>query len=108
MSKRKKDPDRVPEGFEIESLNLENLDVEELERRVELVVGVPIDFGDLGIWCDCNNDHDCGCNSYTQTCDTDNCSGADCGCYDYCGQYCAELSGGCITLGGCTCDNIAV
>lgn len=37
--------------LEIESLNTEDLDVEDLERRIELAAAV----GAEGLWCNCNS-----------------------------------------------------
>ncbi len=37
--------------LEIESLNTEDLDVEDLERRIELAAAV----GAEGLWCNCNH-----------------------------------------------------
>lgn len=38
--------------LEIESLNIEDLDVQDLERRIELAAAVGTD----GLWCDCNGE----------------------------------------------------
>jgi hypothetical protein len=71
------------EAFEIECLNIENLDVEELEQRLELTSGAVTPMGWI---CDCDHytcPSFCGCNGYTCTtftCDYDcsyDCSG-DC------------------------------
>ena len=82
--KKDLNPTQPLEAFEIESLNIEDLDVQELERRLELAAGLPLDMG----WtCDCDNhtcSPDCGCNNYT--CTDNTCStlcnydcGPDCG-----------------------------
>lgn len=89
MSDTKKPlPDDV---FEIESLNVDQLDVEELERRIELTVGMPMIPGDLGIWCDCNGHNPCSlCTDYS-------CTTACTDCAAFCGTDCT-------TLGTCSID----
>jgi len=52
------------EVFEIESLNIDQLDVEELEQRIELSAGVPTEMG----WvCSCDNECNGLCTSYCGT-----------------------------------------
>ena len=38
---------------EIQSLNIDNLDVQELEQRIELASAMTTE---MGIWCDCNGE----------------------------------------------------
>lgn len=68
--------------FEIESLNVDQLDVEELEQRIELSTGVPTEMG----WtCDCDgNCTNCQHCSTLCTCDGTNT------CTTYCGADCAS------------------
>jgi len=71
------------EVFEIESLNVDQLDVEELEQRIELATGVPTEMG----WvCDC--DGNCTlCQHCTTLC---TCDGTNT-CTTYCGGLRVEL-----------------
>jgi hypothetical protein len=87
MSTKREGEDFAPDLMEIESLNIENLDVEELERRIELASGMPID---LGLWCDCNG-NSCSCNTYT--CTTYTCTTYCNDCTGLCGAYCDTDSG---------------
>ncbi len=67
---------------EITSLNFADLDVEELERRLELAATMP-DVQPLGVWCDCNGNNPCQqCTCY----DAGYCSD----CPSYCGGYCID------------------
>ena len=81
--------------YEIVSLNAEDLDVYELERRLELAMGMYITDG----WVcgkDCGSD--CGCNGF-DSCRTDIC-GAECTnlCAAKCHTFCA---GDLCTIDGC-------
>lgn len=62
------------EPFEIASLNIESLNVEELEQRLEMALGVPVEYawvcGCDGCYqwsgpCECNSFIPCQCNGYT-------------------------------------------
>ena len=72
---------------EIKSLNFADLDVEELEHRLELAatIGEP-----LGVWCDCNTDV-CTCRG-TYTCNNYSCP-TNCACngYEPCIADCIKL-----------------
>jgi len=77
---------------EIESLNISNLDVAELERRIELATGVPMLDEMFGIWCDCNGQGPtCSCNGYT--CTTYTCDTYCNDCQTLCGTYCGSDTG---------------
>ena len=80
---------------EIVSLNLEDLDVQELEQRLELAIGMPI----TDAWvCNKNCDVKCDCHGY-DPCGTDIC-GAEC--TSLCGAQCYTLcvADGC-SIDGC-------
>jgi hypothetical protein len=76
-------------GFEIEVLNLEDLDVDELEQRLELASGSIAQPDGWVCWCDrdwcdcdvfictCNAEAPCPCVSYVATCSCDGNAGCD-------------------------------
>lgn len=94
-SKKPKGPP-TDEPFEIESLNVDLLDVEELERRIELTVGLPMIPGDLGLWCDCNDYDPCS------LCTDNTCSTYCSDCPSLCTSNCSVLN----CLDSCTADDI--
>lgn len=83
---------------EMESLNLDDLDIEELEHRVELASALPgldcyINCNCDGSNCDCNGT-DCSCNAQ---CGTDVCA-ADCG-----NNCIGNCTNNCVADCGCNC-----
>jgi len=85
MSDAKRDGKVKLDLFEIESLNVDQLDVEELEQRIELSAGVPTEMG----WtCSCDSECNSLCTSYCSTQCT--CDGTNT-CTTYCGSDCSTL-----------------
>lgn len=72
--------------LEIESLNASDLDLEELERRIEMAILVP---SELGWLCGCNNE----CGNCPNLCDlcTSLCSGDSPGCTTFCDVNCGAV-----------------